>query len=136
MGETCTERRTPGIVDSAGPLQLLRTQCVLAPMTDPKDRPLVEIVARQICKAIGSSTVDDRIVLQSRLAPPSKSVAVSRRQRYTLRKLKEVDFDRALALALARGWLIEEEGRLSLSEAGVELATRSRVGIRRRRLSP
>jgi hypothetical protein len=96
-------------------------------------RSPIERVARQICKAIGGSAVADRTELESRLGPTRVALAASSRQRHDLRELNEVELDSAVALALAKGWLVEKGASLSLTKAGIELATRSRVGGRRPR---
>lgn len=84
-----------------------------------------------ICKLLGQApalSIDELRLL-------SKPRAYAKRQRY-LRRLSVPDnFESALELAIARGWLSQGQDRLALSAEGRKVGLRTRAGMHRRRLN-
>jgi hypothetical protein len=93
----------------------------------------VERLARQICKMLPAGVAADPGLLRTLASQPVYR-ALSPKWR---RQLQESagDFERAVALAVSKGWLSATGGSMTLTPAGARLALRSRVGQRRRRFS-
>lgn len=86
-----------------------------------------ERAARQICKVVG-----ERSLARDALKVEYSAVL---KQTYDQRRpaLREEDWGKALASALARGWIVEKDGCFSATEAGRLIARRSRAAIRKSR---
>lgn len=94
----------------------------------------VERLARQMCKLLSDMPPIDRADLQERLVREARidtfRLAAKWRRRIAPRA---GDFVRAVELAQERGWIVEHDGAVSLTERGQDLARRSRVGHLRSR---
>jgi hypothetical protein len=95
---------------------------------------IVERLARQICKTLqdvpGLRAVDLQDEVGRHLAQQRSTVSGVWRRKSAPRP---GDFDKAVALAIEKGWLQEKEGILRLTDDGKVLARRSRAGPRRSR---
>jgi hypothetical protein len=95
----------------------------------------IERLARQVCKLLlREETVLSPAVLQDQLGEQ----AGQERHRVSgawRRKsgAKPGDFDKALALAVSNGWLLQDEQGVRLTTEGAALARKSRAGRRRSR---
>jgi hypothetical protein len=91
----------------------------------------VESLAKLLCKALHERPAMTReelaqaVVQQSRLARSDRA----------RRRLEEqvAEFEPALQLAVANGWLVAASGAFELTELGATCARRSRAGRRRAR---
>ena len=86
-----------------------------------------EHAARQICKVLGERPLDAERLRAEWLAV--------RRETARLRRpaLGASDWDTILAAAIARGWVVERDGWVSVTEAGKLIAKRSRAATRKSR---
>jgi hypothetical protein len=93
----------------------------------------VERLIRQLCKLLEGTAAMARTELEERFGqdPGLERHRITRRWRRRS-QTSEGDFDQAIALALARGWVqAATDGRLLITEDGARLGRRSRAGRRR-----
>jgi hypothetical protein len=94
-----------------------------------------ERLARWICKSLKPGSEIDISEVHRLLAEMDRRRAhLSARWRQQVRMEVE-DVPEAVRLALSKGWLVERQGRLSITHTGTELARRSRAGSRKRRVT-
>jgi hypothetical protein len=86
-----------------------------------------EHAARQICKVLGDGRIEAERLRTEWLAIRQETSG-QRRQ-----ALGENDWDKVLAAALSRGWVTEQDGFISATEAGKLIGKRSRAATRKTR---
>jgi hypothetical protein len=89
----------------------------------------VERLARQICKSLQAGRVVEEVQLHRSIADANRRLQRRREQ------ADPESIRKAVALALSKGWLVEQDGRFSITPAGVEVSKRSRVGRHKVRLT-
>jgi hypothetical protein len=104
-----------------------------SPMADRGVTP-IERLARQVCKLLlREETALSLAILQEQLGqgdPERHRVSGAWRRKSGP---KPGDFDKALALAVSNGWLLQDEQGARLTTEGAALARKSRAGRRRSR---
>ncbi len=94
-----------------------------------------ERLARWICKSLKPGVEIETAEVHGLIAEMERRrVHVSGTWRQQVRMEVE-DVPEAVQLALANGWLVERDGRLSITDTGALLARRSRAGLRKRRVN-
>ena len=94
-----------------------------------------ERLARWICKSLKPGAEIETGEVHRLVAElDRRRVHVTRTWRQHVRTEPE-DVPEAVQLALSQGWLAEQGGRLSITNSGGEMARRSRVSPRKKRVS-
>ena len=98
-----------------------------APVSSGVELSPEERCARQLCKILAERRLD-RQTLQIQGRAAFRETSIPRR-----RAMGEEDVEKAVGLALVRGWIVEQAGLFSATEAGKLVARRTRTGTRKSR---
>jgi hypothetical protein len=92
-----------------------------------------ERLARWICKSLKPGAEIEIGEVHRLIAEMDRRrVHVSPTWRQQVR-MEAMDVPEAVQLALSNGWLVERDGRLSITDAGAAFVRRSRAGVRKKR---
>ena|SRR5690242_5858977 len=97
------------------------------------DRP--ERLARWICKSLKPGAeieLGEVYRLIARMERRRVHVSPTWQQQV---QMEATDVPEAVQLALSNGWILERDGRLSITDDGAALARRSRAGLRKKRVA-